>query len=73
MIRRMTSNLILVTCLYVRVTNRLGIWTDLPVLNPAAHLLPVPVRGTSESYVGRPHNADCYDSASSEVLTGTER
>ena len=48
MIRQMTSNLILVTCLCVRVTTVLAIGPPywLLVRNPAAYLLPVPVRVT---------------------------
>ena len=42
------------------------------VRNPAAYLLPVPVRVTSELYLDRPNNSDCYASASPVVLTDTE-
>ena len=79
MTRRLTSNLVLITCLYVRVTTVLtrnyclGNWTALLVRNPTACLLPIPVRGTCGSYVDRPHDAGCYASPSSVVLTDTER
>ena len=75
-IRRTTGYFIIVTCLYICVTTvrnyRLCDWTALLVRNPAEYFLPVLVRVASMSCVVRPHNTDCYASASSVVLSATE-
>ena len=74
MIRRTTRRLVLVTCLYVRVTaeNCRDNWTALLARKTDAYLLQVIVRGASKQYVDQPHNHDFNASVPSAVLHVTE-